>query len=136
MPTQDEIFARYRRVEREADAFGRVIGVRKLRVSEQTKVSEMTPALDGQTVIKTEDGGEITIDRRLFMIVAASVCEIDAVPIPFPRTRGELDSIADRLDDEGIASATKAWVKLHPKRDDSEEAVGGNDAAKKSLPTM
>ena len=137
MTTQAEIAARYNRVEREADAAGRIIGVRKLRVSEQTRIEEMTPNLDGLKTVwlpsseAFPDGKEVQIDRRTFMIAAASVCEIDNVPIPFPRTRGELDSIADRLDEEGIAAALGAYARLQPKPVESGEPVAGDDPAKK-----
>jgi hypothetical protein len=45
-------------------------------------------------------------------LIAASVCMIDEARISFPRTRGELDAIYDRLDAEGMAAATKAMINL------------------------
>lgn len=131
----EELINRYSRVEREADALGRLISVRRLRVSQQTKVAEMTPNLDGETeiVMTGEDGVEKTvrISRRGIMIVAASVSEIDGVPIPFARNRGELDSIADRLDEEGLAAAMKALTRFQPKVAEGEEAGTAIDDAKK-----
>jgi hypothetical protein len=66
------------------------------------------------------------------MIVAASVCEIDSIPIPFARNRPELDSIADRLDEEGLAAAMKALTRYQPKVAEGEEAGSAIDDAKKS----
>jgi hypothetical protein len=131
----EELINRYSRVEREADALGRLISVRRLRVSQQTKVAEMTPNLDGdsEVIMTGEDGVEKTvrISRRGIMIVAASVSEIDGVPIPFARNRGELDSIADRLDEEGLAAAMKALTRFQPKVAEGEEAGTAIDDAKK-----
>jgi len=38
---------------------------------------------------------------------------IDEARIPFPRTRGELDAVYDRLDVEGLSAAGKAMVRLN-----------------------
>jgi hypothetical protein len=131
----EEFINRYSRVEREADAIGRLVSVRKLKVSQQTRVSEMTPGLDGETeIVMTNDDGtekKVRIARRGLMLVAASVCEIDGVPIPFSRNRGELDSIADRLDEEGLAAAMKALNRFQPKVAEGEEAGDAIDDAKK-----
>jgi hypothetical protein len=136
MTPSEELIGRYARVEREADALGRLITVRKLRISQQTKISEMTPGLDGEAemVMTGEDGVEKTvrIARRGLMLVAASVCEIDQIPIPFARNRGELDAIADRLDEEGLAAAMKALMRFQPKVAEGEEASTAIDEAKKS----
>jgi hypothetical protein len=131
----EELINRYARVEREADAFGRLIGCRKLRVSQQVKISGMTPELDGETeVTTTDDNGnetKVRIARRGLMIVAASVCEIEGIPIPFSRNRGELDAIADRLDEEGLSAAMKALDRFRPKVAEGEEALDATDEAKK-----
>jgi hypothetical protein len=37
---------------------------------------------------------------------------INEDPIPFPRNRAELDSIYDRLDQEGVAAAGAAVARL------------------------
>jgi hypothetical protein len=43
MPTESEIkIARYQKVEKEPDGLGRVIGVRRLKPSEQTRVAALT----------------------------------------------------------------------------------------------
>lgn len=118
MSTESEAkTARYSRVEKEADDFGRVIGVRRLKPSEQKKVLGMTDDLSGDEEIRTTDqeSGEPTtlyLPRRFDHLVAASVCEIDDVKIPFPKTRGELDSMLDRLDNEGIKAASLAFARI------------------------
>lgn len=114
MPTESEIIlARYRVVERETDACGRLIGVRRLKPSEQTKVAGMTADLTGSDeVIDPKSGEKILVPHRLPLMVAASVCEINGHPIPFSRTRGELDAIYDRLDAEGITAAGVAATRL------------------------
>lgn len=111
--------ARYTAIEREPDAMGRVIGVRRLRPSEQMKISGLTPELVGSDEIEAVDpdtgektGEQIKVSHRLPLQVAASVCEIDRVYIPFPKSRGELDAIFDRLDLEGMSAAMKAFARL------------------------
>jgi hypothetical protein len=97
MTPSEEFAQRYSRIEREADAFGRIVGVKRLRPSQQTRISEMTPGLDGDAEMSVldETDAEVTmkIPRRLQMNVAAAVCEIDNTPIPFAKTRGELAQI-------------------------------------------
>ena len=96
--TVEDIKARYQTVEREADRAGRVIGTRRLKLAERLKISEMTSQQNS--------------DALGIMIVAASVCEIDGRPIPFPRNRSELDSVIDALDEEGISTASTLVMKL------------------------
>lgn len=113
MSTETEIkLARYSEVAKEADAFSRVIGVRRLKPSEQAKVSGMTPELIGYEDVINSTGEKVQVPQRAPLFLAASVCIIDDALIPFPRNRGELDAIYDRLDVEGIAAAGKAWMKL------------------------
>lgn len=139
MTPSEELISRYARVEREADAFGRVIGVRKLKISQQTKVSEMTPGLEGESEVLMDDGegGQklVRISRRSQMLIASAVCEIDGIVIPFARNRGELDAIADRLDEEGLVAAMIAYARFIPVRADGEEALDAIAEAKKSHPT-
>jgi hypothetical protein len=136
MTPSEEFVNRYARVEREADALGRVIGVRKLKISQQTKISEMTPGLEGESevVMSDDQGGQKTvrIARRTQMLIASAVCEMDSIPIPFPRNRGELDAIADRLDEEGLIAAMVAYARFQPKVAEGEEAPDAIDEAKKS----
>jgi len=93
-----EIKARYATVEREMDGFGRSIGVKRPRPSQMLKIAELTD-------VKTNE------DRAVFNI-AAAVCEIDGKPIPFPKTRAELDSMVDLLDSEGMSAAATAMSRI------------------------
>jgi len=116
--TESEIkLARYSAVEREADALGRVIGVHRLKPSQQTKLVGMTQDLPGFDIadIIDEDGSirKIKVPHRGPLLIAAAVCEINEAKIPFPANRGELDSIYDRLDIEGLQAAVKALTKLN-----------------------
>lgn len=113
MSTESEVIkARYSTVEKEADALGRVIGVRRLKPSEQTKVAGMCSDLVGGDEVTSETGDKVTIPHRLPLLIASAVCLINESPIPFPRSRGELDAIFDRLDAEGLAAAGKAMARL------------------------
>ena len=136
MTPSEEIIGRYVKIERQADSLGRLIGVRRLKPSQQTRIEEMTPQLDGETkmqVLDEETGIEKTVGvpRRIQITIAAAVCEIDSVPIPFARTRSELDAIFDRLDQEGIKAAMIAYGKLFPKGDDGMPKGGSEGDAKK-----
>jgi hypothetical protein len=116
MTASEEILARkerYNRIERASDSFGRMIGVRRLKPSQQLRVQEMAPGLDGAMSVtaETKDGvQQIEIPRNSPLIIAASVCEIDSAPIPFPKNRAELDAVLDRLDNEGLAAAGTAMA--------------------------
>ena len=136
MSKSEEIAARaakYNRVERVADSLGRVIGVRRLKPSQQLRVEEYAGNLTG-TVTMTDDrtGKSIEVPRRFPLMIAASVCEIDEVPVPFPKNRAELDSILDRLDDEGMTAVVEAFGKLNegeaekPEEDKNEAELAKN----------
>ena len=116
MSKSEEIAARaakYNRIERVSDSLGRVIGVRRLKPSQQLKVEEYSSDLTGvQTFTDDETGKQIEVPRRTILFYAAAVCEIDDTPLPFPRNRGELDAVLDRLDDEGLTAVSSALVKL------------------------
>lgn len=113
MTTQSEtILSRYRHVEKEADSLGRVIGVRRLKPSEQAKAVGFTEDLNGSDEVFAPNGQKMLVPHRLPLLLAAAVCQIDDAMIPFPRSRGELDAIYDRLDEEGIAAASRAVAKL------------------------
>jgi len=129
--------ARYKATEREADLLGRLISVRRLRPSEQAKLTGMTSDLTGfdEAEVVDEETGEtkkLQIPHRVPFLVSAAVSEIDGVYIPFPRSRGELDAIYDRLDIEGITAAAKALARL-------TTSMGGPavplEEAKKSMTT-
>lgn len=109
--------SRYRQIERESDAMGRLIGVRRLKPSEQGRMHGMLSDLD-KSMVRLPDpitGEVIELEVKIQYYLAAAVCEIDRIPISFPRNRGELDAILDRLDMEGIAAAGKAVLRLNPK---------------------
>lgn len=106
------ILARYKRKEMESDALGRVITVRKLRPSEQTKIAGMTSDLTGADELIGPQGEKVMMPHRIPLTVAACVCEIDGIMIPFPKTRQELDAVYDRLDAEGLAAASAAIARL------------------------
>jgi hypothetical protein len=119
--SEAEAKERYKAIEREADSLGRIIGVRRLRPSEQAKIAGYTPDLSGSEKQKVvnDDGTTIEFDfphRGPFQI-AASVCEIrvdgELARIPFPRNRAELDSIYDRLDIQGLQAAVTAMTRLN-----------------------
>lgn len=126
MTTETEtILARYNTVEKEADAFGRVIGVRRLKPSEQTKIAGMTADLTGSDELVTPSGEKILVPHRMPLQLSAAVCMIDEVRIPFPRNRGELDAIYDRLDIEGLTAASTAIGRLN-----GDETAAPLDASK------
>lgn len=135
MTHSEELIQRYARVEHERDVFGRLIGVRKLKISQQTKVSEMTPGLEGEAEVTLPDDRVVRISRRAQMLIAASVVEIDGVNYPFARSRGELDAVADRLDEEGLVAAMVAYARFQPKAAEGEEAPDAIADAKKSHAT-
>jgi hypothetical protein len=113
MLTESEVkLARYNETAKEPDVLGRLISVRRLRPSEQTKVSGMTAELSGSDRIENDQGEAVFIPHRMPLIIAAAVCMINEDYIPFPRNRAELDAIYDRLDVEGLAAAGKAFARL------------------------
>lgn len=113
MTTESEvILARYKAVEKEADKLGRLIGVRRLKPSEQTKVAGYCAELTGHDEVTGSDGNKVQIPHRIPLLIAAAVCLIDDSHIPFPRNRGELDAVYDRLDAEGLTAAGAALARL------------------------
>jgi hypothetical protein len=119
MITEEDIRARYKTVEKEADEVGRIISVRRLRPSEQQKLIGMTLDLEGYDEVEGKnDAGEYVkfqLPRRATHLVAAAVCGINDGAIAFPRNRAELDSVFDRLDAEGIGAASRALARLTSK---------------------
>jgi hypothetical protein len=113
MQTESEIkLQRYRQTEKEADVFGRIISVRRLRPSEQTKLAGMTAELTGADEVVASDGTKMLIQHRAPLMLAAAVCMIGENHITFPRNRAELDWMYDTLDVEGLAAAGKAMARL------------------------
>lgn len=128
MSASEEIIQRYNKIERELDALGRTIGVRRLKPSQQMKLQGMTADLDGENVqTNPETGAEMRIPMRAPAFIAAAVAEIDGAPIPFPRNRAELDSMLDALDSEGLDAAATALARLT-----TGDVEQGMDAAKNS----
>jgi hypothetical protein len=123
MPTESEIkTARYTQTEKEADDFGRIIFVRRLKPSEQTRLAGMTGELSGSDEVMLEDPETkqlrmVSIRHRDPLILAASVCKISdeqgEYPVAFPKDRAALDAILDRLDGEGLLAAGKALQRLN-----------------------
>lgn len=114
MPTESEAkLARYSETVKEVDEFNRTIGVRRLKPSEQIRIGGMTPDISGYDETTGKNGDKIQIPHRMPLMLAAAVCMIDDVHIPFPRNIGELYAIFDRLDTEGLRAAGKAWVRLN-----------------------
>ena len=127
MSKSDEIAARaakYNRIERVSDSLGRVIGVRRLKPSQQLKVEEFAGNLTG-TVTMTDDrsGKSIEVPRRFPLMIAAAVCEIDETPVPFPKTRAELDAVLDVLDEEGMAAVVEAFGKINEENTAQAESL-------------
>lgn len=114
---------RYNKVEKVADKLGRLIGVRRLKPSEQLKIEEMAPGLDGERRTVGPDGSEVSVSRRAPLSLAASVCQINDIPIPFPKRREELDAILDRLDSEGLEAVVEGLIKLGENIDVSKDPV-------------
>lgn len=132
--SDDIINGRRSKLERKTDALGRVIGVRPLRPSQETRVLAMTADLDGDISVPDPSvpGGKVKIPIRAGYMIAAQVCEIDSVPVPFARDRSELDAVFDRLDQEGLQAAAEAMVVI---REAADEAQSGLAAAKNSVGT-
>jgi len=124
--TEKEAKARYDHREKEADILGRIITVRMLRPSETTRIIGMTPELAGFEARPPRDGDSsavLAMSYRWPLMLTANVCDIDGAFIPFPKNRGELDAMYDRLDTEGLFAAGKALNRLY-------------DAVQPLLPTL
>lgn len=114
LTASEEILNRYRHIERQADSRGRIIGIRRLRPSEQSKIVGMTPDLGGYDLVPDldDDNKHTRLSHRMPLMMAASVVEIDGNPMPFPRNRAELDSILDQLDGEGLTAIIECATRL------------------------
>lgn len=133
MSKSEEILARkakYDRVEREADAYGRLFGVKRLKPSQQLRIQEMAPGLAGETTVAGEDGKDVSVPKILPLLLAAAVVEIDGSPLTFPRNRAELDSVLDMLEDTGMAAVAKALSRFGA--DDVSDA-GAQDAKNSAM---
>lgn len=138
LPMSERIKARaerYNRIERVDDSLGRVIGIKRLKPSQQVRVQEMAPGLDGVTMAPAPDGGMIEVPRIAPLMMAAHVVEIDGSPWPFPKTRADLDLIFDTLDGEGLEAVAKglaALAKADQPEDEDGEVKSVKDRAKNS----
>jgi hypothetical protein len=119
--SEAEARKRYKHVEKEADEWNRIIGVRRLKPSEQSKLIGMTAELSGFDIVNLKDDEgtekEMQSPHRGPLMIAAAVCEItsaegEVARLLFPRNRAELDSVYDRLDIPGLQAATRAMVRL------------------------
>ena len=109
--------AKYARVEKVADALGRIIGVRRLKPSQLVRVQEFGRGPDGMT-----SGA---------LMVAAAVCSIDEAVILFPKSREELDGTLDSLDEEGMKAALDALGRFDvSEKDESGQVKSEAEAAK------
>jgi hypothetical protein len=112
----NEYADRYSHIEREADSQGRIWGVGRLRVSQQIRVMEMTPNLEGYTenVAFDANGNKQTyqVPRRSLPMLAAAVREVDGKKIMFPQSRAHLDAIMDQLDEHGFSAVITASNRL------------------------
>jgi hypothetical protein len=104
--------ARYSHIEHEMDALGRMIGVRRLKLSERTRLTAMTPDLSGMDEIQRADGTVMLAPQRAQYFIVAMVCQINDAMFTFPRNRGELDAVLDRLDQEGLDAAAIAVNRI------------------------
>jgi hypothetical protein len=132
--SEDIINGRRSKTGHETDKLGRVIGVRLLRPSQETRAIAMTVDLDGDMSVPDPNrpGEVFKIPIRAGYMIAAQVCEINGVPVPFARNRNELDAIFDRLDQEGLEAAAIGIAKIRQEI----ESEQGLDAAKNSAGTQ
>ncbi len=118
----ETVKARYDAVEREADTFGRMISVKRLRPAEM------------QTVRRIVESDSMSIMGDA--MVAACVREIDGTVYPAPKSQIDLDIVFNVLDNEGMQAAGTAWVRLMG-LDKTADASGAEaeDPAKNSAAT-
>jgi hypothetical protein len=98
MSVLDDIKAKYQKTETVADAYGRVIVVRRLSPSQQITVREWANTTDDSVI------GMLSF--------AASVASIDGALFPFPKDRKELNGTIDALDDKGLEAVGGAYLKF------------------------
>jgi hypothetical protein len=107
MSALETIRERNAKTETVVDSFGRTIKLRRLNAAQRVRIREWTESSSAEVL------GMLTI--------AASVFEIDGVPITFPRNRAELDSMVAALDDEGVEALVPAYQRLAGMRTDDEK---------------
>lgn len=99
MSVLDKIREKYAKTETVSDEYGRILVVRRLNTSQRLAVREMALTGDPEVV------GTMTL--------GASVVSIDDIVFPFPKTRQELNSTLDILDDQGLGALIKAYQKFN-----------------------
>ena len=113
-----ELRDRYNESAQATDVFRRVIVVRRLRPSQQSKIEGMMHDLAGSIEVTDEATGKKGhIPRATRHFIAAAVREIYDVDgvhkvYPFPNSRAELDAVFDYLDNEGVDAAGEALFTL------------------------
>ena len=113
MTPSQEYLDRYKKIERKADSFGRIIGVGRLRESQKLRIVGMTGDLDGSEKLKGPDGVEFEVSHRTKPMLAAMVREIDGQHYPVQRNRAELDALIDKLDEPGFTAIVDAISVLN-----------------------
>jgi hypothetical protein len=111
----EKIRTKYQKKETVSDDFGRIIVARRLTTSQQIAVRETAASGDAAVV------GILTL--------AASVESIDGGLFPFPKTRAELNSTLDALDDTGLEALSKAYEKFNELTAEEAKAAAKNSAA-------
>ena len=85
------------------DDLGRIITLRRLT------------ALDTLRLLKA--AGPSLAENHAWLDMAAiafSVVSIEGVPVPMPTNEGQLEAVVQRLSDEGMAAAARAFDDIEP----------------------
>jgi hypothetical protein len=95
----EQIRADATRIEREKDAIGRMIAVKKLTFLDVHRTTKLLGA---------DSSNSVALEQAL---MAASVVEIDGEPITRPVNTLQLEALMGRLDFHGIAAANRAVAR-------------------------
>jgi translation initiation factor 2B subunit (eIF-2B alpha/beta/delta family) len=98
-------------INREKDAAGRVIGVKRLTFIETHKI----------TLTMGENSSNSTALTQAML--TAAVCEIDGEAIRFPNTQLQIEAMMTRLDFHGIAAANKAHSRFVSVSTDGDQEI-------------
>jgi hypothetical protein len=95
------------------DSRGRTIKVKKLSALDRVKLFRALGATDSE-------------NRMLgsYASTAASVVELEGVPVPFPSTSLQLDALIGRLDEHGLEAAIRGLIAVSVDQDVAAEAKG------------
>ena len=100
------------RVVKVTDARGRVIEIKRMKMSIRRRVFK---------VLSSENGSK---EQYLGLaLLAACVVSIDDVSVPFPASELQMDALIDRLDDVGFASVVKG-IQQNFRQEDERAAAG------------